>query len=118
VEGHGDRDKQTLMHEFQQAAEQGYSALPPLNPADYKQYVEGFDLTEEQTNELLHTLWQIMSAFVDLGWGVDSLQNVLPGLAEFSANCEIQEIEDNTTDDFNGASGNDANDAPEGDGPP
>jgi len=39
-----------------------------------------FDLTYEQQTELLQTLWNIMSTFVDIGWGVDTVQMCLPEL--------------------------------------
>jgi hypothetical protein len=47
---------------------------------DYRHHVEEFDLTEEQQNELLASLWSIMSTMVDIGWGVDSVQLLLPDL--------------------------------------
>lgn len=53
-----------------------------LNPDDFRQDLASFDLTKAQEDELLQTLWNIMSAFVDLGWGVDSVQMVLPGIFE------------------------------------
>ncbi|RLJ20759.1 hypothetical protein DJ030_06355 [bacterium endosymbiont of Escarpia laminata] len=55
-----------------------------LDPDEYRHYLEEFDMTEAQQNELLQTLWHIMSAFVDMGWGLDSVQ-LLPALMEKSA---------------------------------
>lgn len=43
----------------------------------YRQDLEDFDLTDEQTRELLRTLWSIMTTFVELGFGVDSVQYLL-----------------------------------------
>lgn len=43
----------------------------------YRDDITEFDLTDEQADELLKTLWTIMSAFVDLGFGVDSVQYLL-----------------------------------------
>lgn len=37
--------------------------------------------SEEAAAEFLRTLWNIMCAFVDLGWGVDSIQLVFAELA-------------------------------------
>ena len=37
----------------------------------YRSEVEQFDITEVQKQELLTTLWSIMSSFVDLGFSVD-----------------------------------------------
>ncbi len=56
--------------------------ITPLvfNPEDYRHHLDGIELTEAQQNELLETLWQIMSTMVDIGWGVDSVQMMLPEL--------------------------------------
>lgn len=40
----------------------------------YRQDLEGFDLTAEEETELLMNLWRIMAAFVDMGFGLDSVQ--------------------------------------------
>ena len=53
-----------------------------FDPDDYRADLAELKLTRAQEEELLQTLWTIMSAFVDLGWGVDSVQTVLPGLAD------------------------------------
>ena len=58
------------------------SALPQLNCDDYKEELAELKLNEAQAQELLQTLWNIMAAFVDLGWGVDGVQAVLPDLFE------------------------------------
>lgn len=57
-------------------------AATPLKfePDDYRHHVDEFDLTEEQQNELLASLWSIMSTLVDIGWGVDTVQILLPDL--------------------------------------
>ena len=60
---------------------------------EYLPYVSEFDLTEEQASELLATLWEIMKAFVDLGFGVDSIHEFLPALKDVS-----QEIESGTVE--------------------
>lgn len=39
----------------------------------YRKYLEGFDLSEEEQAEVLEILWKIMAAFVDMGFGVDSI---------------------------------------------
>lgn len=43
----------------------------------YRPYVDGFDLTEDQKVELIHTVWHIMESFVDRAFGMDSTQAVL-----------------------------------------
>ncbi len=51
-----------------------------LEPDDYRHHLDDFDLTEEQQNLLLLSLWHIMSTLVDIGWGVDTVQMLLPEL--------------------------------------
>jgi hypothetical protein len=59
--------------------------LPAGAPApDVEQYlpeVEGRFDSEEEAIEFLRTLWNIMCAFVDIGWGVDSIHFAFPELA-------------------------------------
>lgn len=49
-----------------------------LDVAKYRRYVEDLDLTEPQAADFLQTMWFIMSSFVDLGFGVDSVHQALP----------------------------------------
>ncbi len=53
--------------------------LPAIKPPKcdvekYRDHVREFDLTPDEEAELLKNLWLIMAAFVDLGFGVDSIQ--------------------------------------------
>lgn len=48
--------------------------------------------SEEAAMEFLRTLWNIMCAFVDLGWGVDSIHFALPELAKFSSLDSAAEV--------------------------
>jgi hypothetical protein len=66
---------------------------PQFDAAKYRQHLEGFDLTEEQQTELLAILWRILATFVDLGFGVDSVQ-LLPALAQASAEDEVDQLEE------------------------
>ena len=66
-------------------------AAAPLEfkPDNYRHHVDEFDLTEEQKNELLTSLWTIMSTLVDIGWGVDTVQILLPDMfAEVAPDSE------------------------------
>ena len=40
----------------------------------YRELIQEFDLSEQEQTELLEILFSIMASFVDLGFGVDSLQ--------------------------------------------
>ena len=43
----------------------------------YETYLENSDLTENQKKEFIETLWAIMVQFVDLGFGIAPVQQVL-----------------------------------------
>lgn len=45
-----------------------------LNPDDYWQLLDEFDLTDEQKNELLICLWNAISSFAAKGFGLDPNQ--------------------------------------------
>ena len=49
----------------------------PFNPEKYLNYIDDPHLTDEQKTEFLQTLWTIMSSFVNLGFGVDSVMPIL-----------------------------------------
>lgn len=65
-----------------------------------------FGMSRDKENELLLTLWQIMNAFVDLGWGVDSVQMVFPELTEIfseTAGSEVRSEHSETQEHATGA---------------
>lgn len=92
------------MAEKNQDTDKPTSVAPPaLNPDDYREELAEFDLTEEQEKELLQTLWHIMSTFVDIGWGVDTVQMFLPGLFENTGADSGKFISSKNTENFNQA---------------
>lgn len=48
-----------------------------FDPKKYLNYIDDPHLTDAQKTEFLQTLWTIMSSFVDLGFGVDSVMPIL-----------------------------------------
>lgn len=58
------------------------ATAPVLDLERYLPEVEDAFASEEEALEFLRTLWNIMCAFVDLGWGVDSINFAFPELAE------------------------------------
>ena len=80
-----------------------YTALPKFNPEKYRNHVKDFDLSEDEQTELLRTLWHIMAGFVDIGFGVESVQRLLPEFTEFSSQTEVDQLqqESNPTAAFN-----------------
>lgn len=62
-------------------AKNGSSTQPlKFNADEYKDCLNDTDLSEAQKTELLQNLWHIMSAFVDMGWGVDNISLFFPEL--------------------------------------
>ena len=58
------------------AADQGESDRKPLalDPDEYREDLDDFDLTRDQQDEMLAVLWNIMRTFVEIGFGLDSVQ--------------------------------------------
>lgn len=65
-----------------------YTDTPPFDPQQYRAYVGDLDFTDEQKDELLRTLFSIMSSFVRLGFSVEAVQYVLPALAQNASETE------------------------------
>lgn len=63
--------------------------VPVFDPADYLSYMDDLDIPEEEKIEFLRTLWNIMAAFVNWGFGVDS---VIPLLAQKAAKARQDEL--------------------------
>lgn len=76
----------------------GYPGALQLDPEKYLAYTSEIDISEEQRIELLKMLWSIMSAFVDLGWGVDRLETCIPALKEFTSDQPKNELEQTQND--------------------
>lgn len=55
---------------------------PDLDADKYRHFVEDFEMTKEQQEELLGIIWNIMRSFVELGWGVDSVNRIFAELAQ------------------------------------
>jgi hypothetical protein len=47
-----------------------------FDPEKYRKYLPETDWSEKVQEECLNTLWNVISAFVDLGFGTDSDQNI------------------------------------------
>ncbi|MEW8072638.1 MAG: hypothetical protein AB2826_19655 [Candidatus Thiodiazotropha sp.] len=69
-----DKEKFDLNEQWLSAQDQPAMAPPQCDLEKYREHVKDFDLSEEEQAELLKTLWSIMAAFVDMGFGVDSIQ--------------------------------------------
>lgn len=80
------------------------SGPPPFDADKYRAELRDGDITDEQATEFLRALDFILRSFVDLGWGVDSVQNIFPELKEFSALADSSGLQiESKADDFNNA---------------
>ncbi len=64
------------------AASGEHTTIPPFEPEKYLGYLDDSGLTDEQKIEYLQALWTILVTFIDLGFDVNSVQQVLPALDE------------------------------------
>lgn len=79
------------------------SSVLPFSAERYLHHVEDCEMTQAQKTEFLAALWDIMSTFVRLGFGVES---VLPTLfQEASSNAPHGLEQSIPTHDFNVAAG-------------
>jgi hypothetical protein len=70
-----DKDLQSF-NEFSQPESSG---VLTFEASSYMEYADDLELTEAQKVEFLQTLWNIMAAFVNAGFAVDS---VIPALMQ------------------------------------
>lgn len=63
------------------------------NPDDYRGDIASLNLTREQEDELLLTLWEIMRMFVEMGYGVHSINKVFPSIFEKADQAESDLVE-------------------------
>lgn len=75
------------------ASDAPLAPTPRLDIEKYREHMDGLDLTEVEQEELLRTLWWIMASFVQLGFGVDSVQSVLPAFAEASSPVPLNGVD-------------------------
>ena len=76
--------------------------------SEFAPYLDGFDLTEAQQQELLQALWSIMSAFADFGFGIEPTQMICGWIEQSRAQAAIAapdavELDDSPTTNFNAA---------------
>ena len=53
----------------------------------YAPLIEDLELSEDQQSELLQTLWSIMSAFADFGFGIEPTQLICGWIEQ--SRCEV-----------------------------
>ena len=69
-----DKNKHDLKKQWLSVQHSESPAVLECDTEKYSEHLDEPDLSEERQAEMLQTLWSIMAAFVDLGFGVDSVQ--------------------------------------------
>jgi hypothetical protein len=90
-----DKEKFELNEQWLSAQSQPAIEPPECDVEKYREYIKDLDLNEEEQAELLKTLWHIMAAFVDMGFGLDSIQ-LLPASDQQQESSPIQAQEEQT----------------------
>lgn len=65
-----------------------------FNPAEFMQYVEDEGLSEEEAVALLRAIWDIVVAFVDLGFGLNPVQQALVDRSRMNAETYSPRVPD------------------------
>ena len=70
-------DSDAILNDDDLVAALNTDQRPPTTTVDFERYkhlMDDFDMSEEQKREYLQALWNIVSEFVALGWGVHPVQ--------------------------------------------
>lgn len=85
-----------ILKEFEAARRAAAAPTVSTLAFDKEKYLpelEDTDLTEEQKIEMLQALWSIMEAFVDLGFGVNSIHRFFSERAAESSESGMDRVE-------------------------
>ena len=52
------------------------------NPDDYREDLACFELSQEQEDELILTLWEIARMFVEMSYGISPINNIFSSLVD------------------------------------
>lgn len=85
------------------------TSLPALDADRYLPMIADMEISDEQRLELLAIVWDIMCAFVELGFGANSFQNLLPAIIEKASKraSDTVELEGSKTTKRETSGGND-----------
>lgn len=93
-------DRQEAPHEISPPSELNVAGSLPLDIGKYRSYLADYPLSEAQQQVLLESLWGIMRTFVELGFGVDPVQQI------FSNAISHAMDQDEAATDFEGVTEN------------
>jgi hypothetical protein len=91
---------------FSAATKNDDQALPTLlfDPENYIAHLKHLDVTDEQANAFLSSLWHIMHSMVDMGMGLNSIQFFAPPEADKPMIVSAADLQSTQgTASFNGA---------------
>lgn len=93
-----EEDPEEAPEEAPAAPDAPSAAVAPFDAEEYRKYLDDIEGTEEQKLEFLRTLWWIMSAFVELGFNVDPVQQLIPAFLEAASKQAADEVEGTNPD--------------------
>lgn len=70
--------------------------LPTLDVEEFRDFMDKLDATEEEKIEYLQLLWKIAITFVDISFGIDSTQRVVPSAREIDSPQESHLVQINS----------------------
>lgn len=82
-----------ILKEFEAARREAAAPTLAFDKEKYLPELEDTDLTQEQKIELLQALWSIMEAFVDLGFGANSIHHFFPELTTEPSESGVGRVE-------------------------
>jgi hypothetical protein len=95
------------LQSFNEFSQPESSGVLTFEASSYMEYADDLELTEAQKIEFLQTLWNIMAAFVNAGFAVDS---VIPALMQKASMCDENALQQSLpTHEFNVAADDEEN---------
>ncbi|WP_117316095.1 hypothetical protein [Chromatocurvus halotolerans] len=64
-----------------------------LDVEKYRPYVDGFDLSQEQQDELLKAMWSMLETFVDRSFEEDPVQHLLGTASDSDGKSRNDEVD-------------------------
>lgn len=70
--------------------------VPQFDADEFREFMDKIDATEEEKIEYLQLLWKIAITFVDISFGIDSTQKIIPSTREIDSpeESELVQIKD------------------------
>lgn len=71
------------------------------NPDEYRKHLACFELSKEEEDELILTLWEISRVFVEMSFGISPINNIFSSLVDKTDLDSGNMLEQSCHKDFN-----------------